>query len=516
MIAAGSNLETVWTTDINHGYTLFFAQGSSYTYSLPLYAGKSAKTIMGFCGFNSATNVSLCTPHDKVKLNSSAVNNGMMLVDYIGIDFNSPTYFEDITHVIDMARILDIDVILVNDYSALCIDIITHMRDIDWTPRGLYLVDCVDSKNTRDAIGEPYLQYAASHTSFIANANYSSAVTGYTPSHLNNLFKQYSGSEAGVLGAHAFAGGEIIQAAIEFQVKLNASLATDPVTLSGVISNGTWSTVLSRTNITFAANHIADYALSITQYTYDMESLFVSDDSELVYPMPSWASRECERETDGCAGHGKCVDATCECEDHYYGSVDTKSCDTMCFGEIVAGVCRSDHTYFVGVLLDFSSSEFVELEAHLRLAVNLVNNKTDGFLDDKLQQITIKLRVNDSACNADTSRLMLLDQEHWVYNATNGTQELDGVVGAYCSASSQAVASHGSRTALPQISPSASSISLSNKEVYPYFTRTCSDNEETAVALINLFEDLGLTPMIAIVFDTNSYAQDLSDTFASG
>ena len=522
LIAAGSNLENVWTTEVNHGYTLYFAQGSAYTYSLPLYAHNSAKTIIGFCGYNSATNVSLCTPHDKEKLNTSAINNDMTLVDYIGIDLNSSTYDADITHVIDVARGLDIDVIMVNDYSALCIDMINHMRAVDWTPRGLYLVDCIDSQGTREGIGEPYLQYAASHTSFISDANYTSGVTGYTPSQLNDLFLQYSGAEAGVMGAHAFAGGEIIQAAIETQVLLDVSLATDPVTLSGIIKNGTWDTVLSRSNITFGPSHIADYALSITQYTYGMEYLYVSesDDTgegiELVYPMPSWASRECERATSSCSGHGICKDDTCVCEPHYYGSTYTTSCDSVCVGEIVDDVCRSDRNYYVGAHLDFSSDEFVELAAHLRLAVELVNNNTDGWMDESMKQVTLQVRLNDSACDADVARTMLLDQEQWVYNITNGTGELDGVIGSYCSSSSQAIASHGARTALPQVSSSASSISLSNKEVYPYFTRTCSGNDETSVALINLFEDLGLSPFIAIVFDTNSYAQDISDTFVNG
>jgi hypothetical protein len=197
LIAAGSNLDNVWTTAVENGYTLYFAQGSYYTYSLPLYAANSAKTIMGFCGLNSATNVSLCTQHDELSLNASAGENGMILIDYIGIDLNSTTYDDDILHFLNMARSLDVDVIMITDYSALCIDMISHMRAIDWTPRGLYLADCIDSQGTREAIGEPYLQYTASHTSFIGDANYTSAITGYSPVYLNNLFKLYSGGGGG-------------------------------------------------------------------------------------------------------------------------------------------------------------------------------------------------------------------------------------------------------------------------------------------------------------------------------
>lgn len=60
-----------------------------------------------------------------------------------------------------------------------------------------------------------------------------------------------------------------------------------------------------------------------------------SSSSLLVYPAPSWATRNCEEATQHCAGHGTCSEeaegtARCHCSDGYYGGVDPDSCDTLC------------------------------------------------------------------------------------------------------------------------------------------------------------------------------------------
>jgi hypothetical protein len=137
--------------------------------------------------------------------------------------------------------------------------------------------------------------------------------------------------------------------------------------------------------------------------------------------MPSWKSRECSLETGNCAGHGKCVESSCNCDEGYYGLKNPQSCDTYCFGEIFNGVCRNNRTYYVGAQLDYDVEHFRELSAHLRLAVELVNNKTDGWFDDNTKQVTLKIRLNNSACDAETALAMLHDQQQWAYNTTKGT-----------------------------------------------------------------------------------------------
>jgi ABC-type branched-subunit amino acid transport system substrate-binding protein len=81
---------------------------------------------------------------------------------------------------------------------------------------------------------------------------------------------------------------------------------------------------------------------------------------------------------------------------------------------------------------------------------------------------------------------------------------------------SEALAAYGARISLPQISAFSSVTSLSNKEFYPYFSRTSQDNHEQSEALIDLLEVLGITPNIAIVSDSTSYSMDLTEHFITG
>ncbi len=136
--------------------------------------------------------------------------------------------------------------------------------------------------------------------------------------------------------------------------------------------------------------------------------------------MPSWVSRECSAATSYCAGHGVCVEATCVCEDGYYGLEDPISCDAYCVGEVVNKRCRSDQLYYVGAMLDFSVESFDELAAHLRLAVELVNNKTAEWFVERVKQVTLRVRLNDSACDAETALDMLDYQQEWARNSSNG------------------------------------------------------------------------------------------------
>jgi ABC-type branched-subunit amino acid transport system substrate-binding protein len=514
LMASASNLKTVWNPSINSAFTVSFAQGSYFAYSLPLYARNSAKTVISFCGLSSGSNVTLCTVYDLNQLNQSAIDNGMELVDYVSIDLDSSTYIDDMQNAVDTARSEDVDVVVVNDYSKLCIDIVNYMREINWTPKGLNFVDCIYNSATREAIGEPYIQHSVSQTSFFGEGNYTSGTSGYTPAQLNNLFKLYSGRDIDMDGANAFAAGEIMQAAIEVQAARNASLVTDPAVLSDIIKNGSWSTVLSPGNIIFDASHIADYDITITQFATNFELVRLEDHETLVYPMPSWMSRECERSTQSCSGHGFCVDESCICEANYYDSSSALKCDSKCHGVIVEGVCRSNRDYYVGVNFYFDTSNFLELEAHARLAIELVNDKSNEWFSNITQQVTIIPRLNNSACDPDTARLALTDQENWVKQISNGTHELDGVIGAFCSSASAAIASQGARKSLPQISPISTLLSLGDKELYPYFSRTCPDNGHNSDALVNVFEDLGLNPYITIVFDITDNAKDFANSVA--
>lgn len=55
------------------------------------------------------------------------------------------------------------------------------------------------------------------------------------------------------------------------------------------------------------------------------------ESDSVVYPAPSWVTRNCDEDTSHCDGHGSCSDAgTCECDENYYGLANPLSCDGFC------------------------------------------------------------------------------------------------------------------------------------------------------------------------------------------
>ncbi len=111
-----------------------------------------------------------------------------------------------------------------------------------------------------------------------------------------------------------------------------------------------------------------------------------------IYPAPTWAQRDCIEATESCSSHGYCnTTGYCVCEPGYYGSINTMSCDTYCDGDIINGNCRTNTILYIGGMVAYQYAEGDEYQANMRLAVNLINNKTDGWFDDLTSQVTFQL-----------------------------------------------------------------------------------------------------------------------------
>lgn len=79
---------------------------------------------------------------------------------------------------------------------------------------------------------------------------------------------------------------------------------------------------------------------------------------------------------------------------------------------------------------------------------------------------------------------------------------------------SASVASYGKSVSLPQVSYASTASSLSNVDLYPYFSRTCSSDEIQAESLVSLLEYIGLTPFIAILYRIDlDYSTNLASSF---
>jgi hypothetical protein len=148
------------------------------------------------------------------------------------------------------------------------------------------------------------------------------------------------------------------------------------------------------------------------------------------YPVPTWAERDCTEETNSCSSHGACNSTGyCVCDPGYYGS---GSCELYCDGDIVANTCRPNTILYIGGMVAYDNDEAEEYKANMRLAVELINNKTDGWFDDSTSQIYLIMQLNNSGCDS-TQAMMCLDyQNDWSIEHQGVT--LDGLIGAECSA----------------------------------------------------------------------------------
>jgi hypothetical protein len=120
--------------------------------------------------------------------------------------------------------------------------------------------------------------------------------------------------------------------------------------------------------------------------------------TSFIYPAMTWLERDC---MERCV-HGDCNDmGMCACtEQGYYGL----NCDLLCNGDVRLGVCYDLRTVYIGgMLMDARQAEY---EAVSRLAVELVNNKTDGFFDFT-SRIHFEFMLNYTECNTDIARAIL-------------------------------------------------------------------------------------------------------------
>jgi hypothetical protein len=156
------------------------------------------------------------------------------------------------------------------------------------------------------------------------------------------------------------------------------------------------------------------------------------------------------------------------------------------------------------------------------------------------------MQLNNSGCDSQIALDVLLYQNDWAKSKTGDV--LDGLIGAECSAgrsgrlliekidwvdsanyslnnlstalcppflfASISTAGYGSSLTLPQISFKSSTTELSEKNLYPYFGRTCANDAAQGPALSSLLIQIGITPYIAMVSTTDGYATSMSAAFA--
>jgi hypothetical protein len=271
-------------------------------------------------------------------------------------------------------------------------------------------------------------RYVVLATPWVDTIDIRCAYTGWTPKEFSNKYFVYSNKLPTYFVAGTFASGLVLIAAIEAAGTLDTDL------VAAKIKSMTFPTLYG--NISFDSNNqaVLDFrAVQMRNATY----YELINSTSIVYPMPSWASKQCMIDTDTCSGHGYCSeDGFCKCYPGYYDI--SGKCDAFCPGEIASdgqekSFCKELKQIYIGALLPVGFNENLEVLSMVRLAVELVNNKTDGWFDNSTKQVEFILNVSQFTCSEDNGYKNAEALSNWA--KSRGQPTLSGMIGAYCSSS---------------------------------------------------------------------------------
>jgi hypothetical protein len=168
------------------------------------------------------------------------------------------------------------------------------------------------------------------------------------------------------------------------------------------------------------------------------------------------------------------------------------------------------HVYLAGIFhLSSSVGNAAYTTQHFALAVDLINNHTDGIWDDILTDAQIKINMADSQCSEQKAAPAYWGIRGW-------GKPLHGVIGCRCSGASMAVAAVARLEQVPQISSSATSSMLSDKARFPYFFRTVADDgpKGGVGAVVQLMRSFGWERVMVLCTD-KAWASDTAAQFSS-
>lgn len=223
------------------------------------------------------------------------------------------------------------DVVITCTYDAACDQWIKALREVDWSPKAQVFSICVGLESFSDAVGTD-AEHLIGMSPWDRSLEIRDAITGWTPEDYVGLFEAYTGRNAAYHAALGQATVSLLAQAIESA----DSMDYEPV--SEALQNGAFETVFG--TVSFDANGQNKMDLIATQYDANGTVNVVYPPNlagaDLVYPMPTWAERDCVHLSpcnNGLAYSGTCrPDGTCGCANENevsYGKGPTAACHAI-------------------------------------------------------------------------------------------------------------------------------------------------------------------------------------------
>jgi len=190
------------------------------------------------------------------------------------------------------------------------------------------------------------------------------------------------------------------------------------------------------------------------------------------------------------------------------GNLPWDECRILSPLENICGCRKIKDKIFIGGILDTTSFSWVE--EIFEFVLDLINTKDNGWHDDIFPErnTLIEGKVVDSNCDENTAL-----KAYWDDLRSEHTS-IHGLVGCRCSGASSMVSRISSLENIAQVSPSATSAKLSDKEEYATFSRMVSPDDARGQvgAMVNMLRSFGWSRITILNTDTK-YAKDFANEF---
>ena len=223
----------------------------------------------------------------------------------------SPTQ-ENLTSVVEQMVEENPDVVITCVYDAGCVEWVNTMRTADWSPKAQVFTVCIGQEILENGVGDDR-EFMMGVSPWDPSLPIEDTLTGYSAFDFAQLFYSYTARTATYHAASAFASLAVLLQAIR------DTNSFDVPTLQSSLSTNTFRTLYG--DISFDTNGQSNAPSLVLQYNREgkVQTVFPDDKRSnplegIVYPMPTWANRDCVKAKDCENSGGTCEqDGTCSC-----------------------------------------------------------------------------------------------------------------------------------------------------------------------------------------------------------